>query len=647
MFAIRMILEPVVFGKFLVSTVIMFLCWTSVAGAFMWHEESFGDNWSEGGTGQLQLLDEPGGSVVREWSDPLEWDRYIQEVNEAAECVGVSVGCASDIIGNKTPIQGATESGANSAQADIEAARSEGTSLIPEDTDAFIAAGQSADVIPAYAGTGGVVDAMAAGGMTAPPAALAGGALVVGVVIGNGLDQLFGLPDLEELIAGEEEITKERASEEASREGRSLSCSETSASFDETHFENEKGSASYAYGGTETTIERFVPAGCYLSVPGSPGCGPHAVQCERQESGHEIIYEPGGTPEPPPDTAGHWTLEEFTASESVFNCVDEDNVCYGVGGSYPVQNGRSFVKFKVWRFESGPKTCELTDCLTPKGVPAPNIITPAVEANNVKAGMQPLPIYPTPLTLPKTPPARVTQTRVKELSEPSADPEHPEPSPIRKRVEEFSHPEERETQEEAKPLEIPIPKPDELATTYATEVEAAGFTSPAPRVYTLNETSANPEEGPGDVAAVSPEPGSRANPSTQVEIGANPDDAAPGETGGGLPGPTEPGIKFPNFGVLCRGFPFGVPCWLIKAIESWSATGVAPEWGFENLEIDGTKIPDGKFKLSALEPIMEVLRPIMVGFATIGLVLLFHRFAKGGSPSSGGSGEADMSQEDF
>jgi hypothetical protein len=39
-------------------------------------------------------------------------------------------------------------------------------------------------------------------------------------------------------------------------------------------------------------------------------------------------------------------------------------------------------------------------------------------------------------------------------------------------------------------------------------------------------------------------------------------------------------------------------------------------------------------------PVMEKVRPVMIVFATIGIVLLFYRLAKGGSPASGGTGDA-------
>ena len=108
------------------------------------------------------------------------------------------------------------------------------------------------------------------------------------------------------------------------------------------------------------------------------------------------------------------------------------------------------------------------------------------------------------------------------------------------------------------------------------------------------------------------------------------------EPAGGIGAPTLPGFKIPSFGALCEGFPFGVPCWLFSTIESWSGAGSAPEWGIEGFSVLGHEVHGTKFKLSHLEPIMEKARIAMLLFCTIGLVLLFYNFAKGGSPPSGG-----------
>lgn len=125
-------------------------------------------------------------------------------------------------------------------------------------------------------------------------------------------------------------------------------------------------------------------------------------------------------------------------------------------------------------------------------------------------------------------------------------------------------------------------------------------------------------------------------PSTSPDEEGKTETTTEPEGPGAIGPPALPGFKIAAFGVLCKGFPFGVPCWLIKTIESWSAGGSCPQWGIEEFDIKGVKIKGHNFDLCELEPIMEKARPAMLIFITIGLVLLFYNFAKGGSPPSGG-----------
>jgi hypothetical protein len=186
---------------------------------------------------------------------------------------------------------------------------------------------------------------------------------------------------------------------------------------------------------------------------------------------------------------------------------------------------------------------------------------------------------------------------------------------------------------------IPEIQPNEKYETYKEALEKEGFTNI--KVNLLPEGDIDTKTGPGDVTDVSPDAGTRAVPSTEVRVDVNPEDAPnPEPPHAPVGGPTLPGIDTPNFGVLCKGFPFGVPCWLIETIEGWSATGVAPELGTETFTIKGHVVTGSKFDLAKLEPIMSKIRPAIVIFVTIGLVLLFYKFAFGGSPPSGGSGEA-------
>ena len=238
-----------------------------------------------------------------------------------------------------------------------------------------------------------------------------------------------------------------------------------------------------------------------------------------------------------------------------------------------------------------------------------------------------------PVAVPKPRPAHV-QSPLKTFIAPHGEKHHTvEPEP--------TQPGEPNPHELPNPVWPVVPNyaPNELGTLYKTQVESVGFTDV--EITTVPEIDIDTSVGPDDVVTVVPSVGTAADPSTKVDIAVNPADApVPEGKKSVLSGPTEPGFKFPDFGVLCKGFPFGVPCWLAKTVESWSVTGKAPELGTEEIEIDHRKIPPGLFDLSHLEPEMEIIRPAMVIFATIGLVLLFYKFAKGGSAPSGSNSDS-------
>jgi hypothetical protein len=195
------------------------------------------------------------------------------------------------------------------------------------------------------------------------------------------------------------------------------------------------------------------------------------------------------------------------------------------------------------------------------------------------------------------------------------------------------------------PLIVPTPGPGgENYEQYKEDLEKAGFTNPVEKI--APESGIDTKVGPGDVTKTAPAEGTRVDPahgSDPVEVEVNPGDAPvppPPEGETPIGGPSLPGFDSPDFGVLCKGFPFGVPCWLAKTIEGWSATPKAPVWGIGSFTVEGHKVEGGGFDLAKLEPVMEKVRPAMIVFATIGIVLLFYRLAKGGSPASGGTGDA-------
>lgn len=180
---------------------------------------------------------------------------------------------------------------------------------------------------------------------------------------------------------------------------------------------------------------------------------------------------------------------------------------------------------------------------------------------------------------------------------------------------------------------IPEIKPQEKYSEYAPEVEAAGFTNIHENV--VPESEIDGDTGPEGVISTAPSPGSRVTPDTEVNVDVNPDDAATPPEGGSIGPPDLPGIKLPELHLLCTTMPFGVPCWLVKQLEAFSGTATAPVWKLGPFKWAGGTIPKAEINLATLEPIMEVVRPFMVLFGTIGIVLLFYRIFTGHSIGHG------------
>jgi hypothetical protein len=190
--------------------------------------------------------------------------------------------------------------------------------------------------------------------------------------------------------------------------------------------------------------------------------------------------------------------------------------------------------------------------------------------------------------------------------------------------------------------EIPLPTPSEVGTHYVTRLHELGFPNVVERV--LEATQANPHVGPEGVAYTSPAEGSRVAPETVIIVEVNPPDAPAPIGGGGGFGVNIPELKLPKLGVLCHNFPFGVPCWLIEEFSAWSATATNPTFTIGAFKVRSTTIGPASVKLESLEPIMSKVRPFMVLFSTIGLVILFYNFAIGGGAPSGGGGDAAGSE---
>jgi hypothetical protein len=193
--------------------------------------------------------------------------------------------------------------------------------------------------------------------------------------------------------------------------------------------------------------------------------------------------------------------------------------------------------------------------------------------------------------------------------------------------------------------EVPTPETNELYTHYLPRVETQGFTNIHENV--LPESDLDPSVGPGSVASVSPSAGSRIAPSTHITVDVNPDDAPNPESHVPVSGPTLPGLHPPSLHLLCTTMPFGVPCWLVLQIKAFAGTSEAPVWHIGAISFGPYTIPGTDVHLSSLEPIMEIVRPFMILFSTVGLLLFFYSVFTGSKIGGGENPSGEVPEPYF
>lgn len=522
--------------------------------------------------------------------NPRETAARTRELEAARECeLEPYKKCFEEIRDKSTGERTAISDGEAHAGEDlVEDARSESIdgSIDPEVTRGF-------DMLAEKGGTLLLESAADAVGTVL----LAPVAFKLGVQIGNDLDNLFGFPEWE----FEEE--KSAVDEKLEKEGCSLNYIPEPFTIDDS-----------VGGGEVKSFPKGYYASCHVSGGGVwrkfesqavTGCEFEKAEEGVDESiGHDELMktnDEGGTFE----SGCHET--QIRRQYNLFTWIEPEELC---------EPGK---ELPSW-LEGNEVECP------PQGIPTPLPQTATVaneghEHKDPEATRKPVVDTVAPMT-PENNAEFETLPNAHKFAEENA------PSP------------KHMVEEEPELQEIPAPNPGESGEEYKEHLEGLGFTDVV--IQVLPETGIDPSIGPGEVAYTVPGSGTRVKPESKVDVETNPEDAPiPSEPKTGIGGPTEPGIKLPDFGVLCKGFPFGVPCWLVQTIEGWSTGAEAPEWGFENLEIEGTHI-NAKFKLSRLEFVMEKVRIAEIIFATIGVVLLFYTFAKGGGPPSG-SGTSDPS----
>jgi hypothetical protein len=507
-----------------------------------------------------------------------------------------------------TPVEDATIAGTKDAENTISGLRGEDAEIAREweAKNGF----ESSNILETDTG----IDLAGEAGATLTPAlgvgalgtvVLGAGAAVLGVDIGNGLDQLFGIPEFHPFSGGEEaEVKFHGIVPEHKPEGFTVKerVSNSKGEFIE-ETEHKLPSGTYLNWEAESVRKKEITVHCGKTKPFG--------ECSVSEHTVEACPELKCIPEP----------EKYQQDEVIIERGENEG--FGVESVLvtrlywyrPAEECNDSGLSEVEIFEGG-------GCLVPLGIPAAGLLTKGVEESNTAHGAPAHPMAP-PLTLPTHPPDTVKEPEVGKITE---------IPPPRKRIEEGREHKKEQEEEEEHELVIPL-FGDELATEYATKLEEEGFTNV--HTYVVPEEDTNPERGPNQVARVSPEPGSRVSSGVRVDVGENPADAPVPEVRTPLGGPTLPGIKLPNIGLLCNTMPFGVPCWLVKQIEAFSGTGSAPIWKIGPFHWGSTTIPAAEVHLSAIEPVMEVIRPFMVLFGTIGIVLLFYRIFTGKSLGGG------------
>ena len=163
---------------------------------------------------------------------------------------------------------------------------------------------------------------------------------------------------------------------------------------------------------------------------------------------------------------------------------------------------------------------------------------------------------------------------------------------------------------------VPAPASGEIGSAYTGDLHTAGLAE-----STTTLTTADSRFGPNQVVSVSPAVGSSVATGSTVDVSVNPSTApspsgvvAPPGPGGCSPWVVPSLDLSPLRVAIGTVFPFGILVWTYNALGMWSATPVAPAFDFPMPSVVG----DIHIDFAVLEPMMEVIRPVIV----IGSLLL-------------------------
>jgi RHS repeat-associated protein len=344
------------------------------------------DTWIvEGGT---HYLKGGGGEVLKSWT-AKEWRLWRKQVQALAECVGIAEECAARELSGETPLEDVPRATAEDAQKYIESARSlEGEYMIIRHDENLDRAGVDAKTLPAGLGFEAIRKAKFVPGF-------------IGVELGNGLDQLYEVPEKRPFTGKieEEEVERyrgefhERVGSPTREPVKIIQC------IDEHEF--FEGECEHL-----STVHEF-PLGLYF-LEWAPAGGARFGRIEEIESCEKGSIEKGTCVGPKlelirvegPEIPKGWERHEYL-----------------VGEDYT--EGRHYRQYAVY------ETQEANECGAPPSgymcrpiqIPAPGLITSGVEQQNKWSGLTARPEVWEPVLLPAKPPSRLIESALETVTE--------------------------------------------------------------------------------------------------------------------------------------------------------------------------------------------------------------------------------------
>jgi hypothetical protein len=152
------------------------------------------DSWTvEGGTHYLKT---GSGELIKSWT-AKEWQLWRKQVQSLAECVGIAGNCAAKELKGETPLEDVPRATAEAAEKGIESARAVEGSFLSARDKVLDEAGGVAGTLPTGLGFEAIEHAKLVPG-------------IIGVGIGNGLSQLYEVPEKRPFTSEKEEEETER-----------------------------------------------------------------------------------------------------------------------------------------------------------------------------------------------------------------------------------------------------------------------------------------------------------------------------------------------------------------------------------------------------------------------------------------------------